>query len=147
MKIRILIQLHSIVDVITNSSTELFTIVANKREVYGLIYEFLVQNDLIFESNKISIKTLDEFITENVGLADKDYYYFFKEKTKKEYLLLKTFDEKYQYILEDLKDYYSNEKIDLSKENSPHNIIVISLDQSNRELIDLIKKEFPNLIY
>lgn len=137
---KILLKIHSTVDVITNSSSELFSVNSDVETVNEFIKDFLKTHELQYsgEAGEITIKTLREEIEECIVDADKSWYCFGEDGAEYVYETLETHEEKFDFILKDYCNYfYESKEIDVDK------TIVINIDWANKELISEIKDLFP----
>lgn len=141
---KILLKIHSTVDVITNSSSELFSVTSDVETVNEFINDFLETHELQYsgEAGEINVKTLREEIEECIVDADKGLYGFRETFAEYVYEDCETHEEKFNFILKDYCSYFTNDviSIDLDK------MIIINIDQANRELIGDIKNLFPGYI-
>lgn len=141
---KILVQIHSIVDVITNSSSELFSVNSDVETVNEFINDFLETHELQYsgEAGEIKVKTLREEINDLIREADKNWYCFQENGANYVYKSIETYEDKFNFILNDYCSYFTNDvkSIDIDK------MIIINIDWANRELINDIKDIFPGYI-
>ena len=141
---KILLKIHSTVDVITNSSSELFSVNSDIETVNEFIRDFLETHELQYsgEADEIIVKTLREEINDLIKDADKGWYCFEENEAEYVYETLETYEDKFSFILKDYCSYFTNDvkSIDLDK------MIIINIDWANRELINDIKDIFPGYI-
>lgn len=144
---KFLIQIHSFVDVITNSSTELFSVFSingDKGAIQEFINEFLLTHELQYsgQAGEINVKTLREEIENCVVDADSGWYGFRKNLAEYIYEACETHEEKFNFILKDYCSYFSN----AIKNPDPDKMIIIEIDWANIELIKAIRNNFPGYI-
>ena len=137
---KFLVQIHSFVDVITNSSTELFSVNGDKNAIKAFIYEFLLTHELQYsgQAGEIDVKTLREEIEEYVVDADKDWYCFQECGAEYVYKTLETHEEKFDFILNDYCSCFDARQFtDIDK------VTLVNIDWANRDLIEAIRDNFP----
>ena len=137
---KFLVQIHSFVDVITNSSTELFSVNGDKNAIKAFIYEFLLTHELQYsgEAGEINVKTLREEIEGYIVDADKDWFCFAEDGAEYVYKTLETHEEKFDFILKDYCSYFdARQFVDIDK------VTVVNIDWANRDLIEAIRDNFP----
>lgn len=144
---KFLIQIHSFVDVITNSSTELFSVFSingDKGAIQEFINEFLLTHELQYsgQAGEIDVKTLREEIENCVVDADKGWYGFRETLAEYGYEACETHEEKFNFILKDYCSYFNN----TIKNPDPDKMMIIEIDWANIELIKAIRNNFPGYI-
>ena len=141
---KILVQIHSTVDVITNSSSELFSVNSDTETVNEFIRDFLETHELQYsgQAGEIDVKTLREEIENCVVEADKGWYGFRETLAEYVYEDCETHEEKFNFILNDYCSCLDN----AIKNSDPDKMIIIEIDWANRDLIEAIRNNFPNYI-
>lgn len=147
MKEKFIIQINSIVDVITNSSSELFSISGNKETIEKFIDEFTKIHgvECSGEGGEINVKTLKEYLEESVEDANDGWYDFYNDDDYYDYEALESYEEKYNFILERLIKSLKEEDIILNPKDID-SMVVINIDKANQKLIFELRNTFSNYI-
>jgi hypothetical protein len=142
MKTKIIIQIHSCVDVITNSSSELFSITGNKQVVESFIEEYIKEHGREYSGcgGSIDVETFKEYIDNFIKDANRGCFYFDRDGSEYLYGLATTYEEKFNLILQELRACYKTEF------NDYENLLVLDVDNNNQGLIEALKETFPNYI-
>ena len=145
MKRQLLIPIHSTVDIITNSSSELFTLEGNKEIVTEFIKEELKNNDYRCSGNggDWSVNTLVELIIELMNSDNMDY--MVNENNLPCLKVTTDPDEKFNLVLEKFIKHLTTAEQTIIKSNI-NNLLVIDMDNGYYELIENLQTTFPNYI-
>lgn len=149
MKEKYIIQLHSRVDVITNSSSELFSIAGNSEIVKEFITEYISKNGREYsgDGGSYTVHSFREYVVSLMDDINLGYYEFSDDVELYMYNSLGTFDEKFKFVLD---DYIADIKKETKQEIDPNNIdnlTIIDIDWANQDLIKLLKETFSNYIF
>lgn len=135
---KFLIQIHSYIDVITNSSSELFIAHVNSEIINAFISEYLKHNEREYsgDGGEIRVTNFEEELTEYVNEA-KRYGWYFDDESIYEYNLLDTDEDQRDFIKNYMIKIYN-----LENNVNLNNICFINIDWANRNLILKLKEYF-----
>lgn len=115
------------VDVITNSSSELFVVNSTIENLKKFVDEYFKTNEKMYsgEGGIVDVCSLESFIRDQIGIPKEDSTLFHSKEFEMERTIMKN---KFPWI-----------------KNVPlENMVVIEIDQANWEFIDFMKNTFPN---
>lgn len=144
-KVLLMVNPHSFVDLITNSSTEIFSILGNKEIIEEFINDFIKEfgKEYSGEGGTIQVKTFTEYIDEMIIDGD---IWFSEEGMAYYYDTLENYEEQFKFILDDIiKETKENHNQEINPEYID-NMIVIDIDWANKKLINTLKETFGGYI-